>query len=377
MSMSCMNGRVVMKNVKRLLLYGLLVLAPLAGSWHGAFAAMGSVGAPPGEEKAQSVPCGQGRIQSWSLSFDNDILVPSSRDQDYTYGVSIAASGPAIADGFWFIHEPLAALNENLGSYVSAGNAVTHSVEFGIYGFTPEDIAVATPNHDDRPYASLAYLSASQEQPGVQENVVWRSALTLGVLGLDIAGQLQNEVHRRIDSQIAEGWEHQVSDGGELTARYTLARQTLWTLGNPNLEVKTSWMGSVGYITELGYGTSIRFGRIASRWQSYNPELTQYREQASQAIAGKCQRESYFVAGVALKLRAYNAFLQGQFRDSEVAYSSSELEHGIVEAWMGYTHAFAGGYRISYVLRGHSSEVKEGAGDRNVMWGGLTLAQHF
>lgn len=356
---------------------GLLVLALLAAACNGAYAVMGSVGAPPGEEKVPSVPCSEKPIQSWALSFDNDILVPSSRDQDYTYGVSIAASGPAVAEDFEFIHGPLTTLNDSVGRFVSANTTVTHSVEFGIYGFTPEDIAVTTPNHDDRPYASMVYLSAAQERSGTQENVVWRSALTLGVLGLEIAGQLQNEVHRRIDSQIAEGWQHQVSDGGEVTARYSLARQTLWTLGNPQLEVKTSWMGSLGYITEFGYGTSLRFGRIASRWQSYNPELTQYREQASQAIAGTCQCESYFVAGAAVKVRAYNAFLQGQFRHSDVTYSSSELEHGIVEAWIGYTHAFAGGYRVSYVLRGHSSEVKEGAGDRNVMWGGLTLAQYF
>lgn len=366
-----------MKHLKKLLLHGFLVVAPLAGSWNSAVAAMGTLGAPPGQEKAQSLPCQDKPIQSWALSFDNDILVPSSRDQDYTYGVSLSASGTAIADGFGFIHGPLSELNEGLATLLSASNTQSYSVEFGIYGFTPENIAVATPNHDDRPYASMLYLSAAQEQSGTQENVVWRSALTVGVLGLDIAGQLQNEVHRMIDSQIAEGWEHQVSDGGELTARYTLARQTLWTLGNPNLEVKTSWMGSLGYITEVGYGTSLRFGRISSRWQSYNPELTQYREQASQAIAGKCQNESYFVAGVAVKARAYNAFLQGQFRHSDVSYSSSELEHAIIEAWMGYTHAFASGYRISYVLRGHSSEVKEGAGDRNVMWGGLTMAQHF
>lgn len=366
-----------MRGSKKILLYGLLVVAPLLGAWNGALAAMGAIGSSLEVGKVQSVPCGEKAIDSWALSFDNDILVPSSRDQDYTYGVSISASGRGIAEGFGFIHRPLSALNQRLGGFDHGTSSLNHSVEFGIYGFTPEDLSVAIPNQDDRPYASMLYLSAAQEQPGARENVVWRSALTIGVLGLEIAGQLQNEVHRQINSQIAEGWQHQVSAGGEPTARYSLARQTIWTLENPNLEVKTSWLGSLGYITEVGYGTSLRFGRIATRWQSYNPELTQYREQASQAIAGKCQQERYVVVGAAVKFRAYNAFLQGQFRHSEVTYSSSELEHGIIEAWVGYTHAFANGYRISYLLRGHSSEVKAGAGDRNVMWGGLTLAQHF
>ena len=344
-----------------------------------AMAAMGEVGSVPKDEQggggARAKGCNELTTQGWSFSFDNDILVPSSRDQDYTYGVSLSTSGEGVRDGFALLHGPLEGLNQVLLHEDTKAN--THGIEFGIYGFTPEDLSVATPNHDDRPYASLVYVSASQELPTQQQNVVWRSALTVGVLGLDLAGQLQNEVHRFIDSQLAEGWEHQISDGGELTARYTLARQTLWQVSNPRLEFKTSMMGSVGYITEVGYGASIRFGRIASRWQSYNPELTQYREQASQAAAGKCQHESYFLAGMAVKLRAYNAFLQGQFRNSEVTYSSDELNHGILEAWLGYSHGFSGGYRLSYVLRGHSSEVKEGAGDRNVMWGGVTVAQHF
>ena len=80
---------------------------------------------------------------------------------------------------------------------------------------------------------------------------------------------------------------------------------------------------------------------------------------------------------MAFKARAYNAFLQGQFRDSDVSYDSDEINHGIVEAWAGYTHSFNDGYRLSYTIRGHSSEIKSGAGDRSVLWGGLTLVKNF
>ncbi len=30
---------------------------------------------------------------SWALTLDNDMLVPGTRDQDYTYGLSMAATG--------------------------------------------------------------------------------------------------------------------------------------------------------------------------------------------------------------------------------------------------------------------------------------------
>ncbi|MGI9295350.1 MAG: lipid A deacylase LpxR family protein, partial [Pseudomonadales bacterium] len=106
-------------------------------------------------------------------------------------------------------------------------------------------------------------------------------------------------------------------------------------------------------------------------------ELANYREHSVPAFLGKGYRESYFSVGMAIKARAYNAFLQGQFRDSDVEYNGSDVNHGIIEAWAGYTHIFAGGYRVSYTLRGHSSELKNGAGDRNVLWGGLTFAKNY
>jgi len=57
------------------------------------------------------------------------------------------------------------------------------------------------------------------------------------------------------------------------------------------------------------------------------------------------------------------------------SYSYSDLRPLIAEAWAGYTYAFKQGYRVSYVLRAQSSELKHGDGDRNVVWGGLILAK--
>ncbi|PCK00004.1 MAG: hypothetical protein COA42_23970, partial [Alteromonadaceae bacterium] len=62
---------------------------------------------------------------------------------------------------------------------------------------------------------------------------------------------------------------------------------------------------------------------------------------------------------------------------SEVTFNSDELNHAIAEAWIGYTLAFENGYRISYSLRGHTTEVKSGPGKRHILWGGLTLARNF
>lgn len=316
-------------------------------------------------------------LSGWAISIDNDILVPSSRDQDYTYGSSVSVAGKSTRDYFLSLDRPLSWLNQSIGISAKNRTPTSHGYEVGLYGFTPEDTSGTTNPNDDRPYASIVYWSSSQELATTSPNSIWRSTLTVGILGLDIVGDLQNEVHRITDSDRANGWDRQISDGGELTARYSIAKQTRWDLNNPNIELKTSTQASLGYLTEVSWGASLRMGKIASRWQSYNPELTAYGEQSNQSVDDQLVVERYFLLGAAIKARSYNAFLQGQFRDNDFDYSADELNHAIFEAWAGYTHSFRQGYRVSYLLRAHSSEVKHGRGDRNVIWGGLTLSKAY
>jgi len=54
-----------------------------------------------------------------------------------------------------------------------------------------------------------------------------------------------------------------------------------------------------------------------------------------------------------------------------------KVNHGIIEAWAGYTVALTDGYSFTYSLRGHTSELKQGAGDRNIVWGGLLVSKTF
>ena len=316
-------------------------------------------------------------LSSWSISFDNDLLVPGRRDQDYTYGVNMAFAGAFAHSAVVSLDSPLTWINSHTIGRFTTEDVKQHSLEVGLYGFTPEDISHSSPDTEDRPFASLLYIANTQVHQSEVPDTVWRSTLTVGVLGLGIVGELQNEVHKATGSERAEGWGKQISDGGELTARYSVARQRFWNVANPRLELKSSVMASVGYITEVGIGASMRMGKICTPWQSYNPELVTYGEHSYQSVGDGCSTESYFLAGVAVKARAYNAFLQGQFRNSEVAFSSHELNHGVIEFWAGYSHAFANGYRVSYILRGHTSEVKSGVADRNVLWGGLKLSKYY
>lgn len=314
--------------------------------------------------------------QSWAFAFDNDVLVPGSRDQDYTYGINFTQTGSKAHAASVSLNKPLLVLDEWLGNERnSLSMQETFSREIGLFGFTPEDISTSQANPSDRPYASLIYISSSREQIDLVDNVAWKSTLTLGALGLNVVGELQNVVHEVTSSERPQGWDNQISDGGELTGRYVIARQKFLEGFSDNLEVKSTIQASAGYLTEASWSLSFRKGRIHSPWSSFNPELASYGEKSSYSSNAKAVNERYFWAGVALKARAYNAFLQGQFRDSAVTYDHDQLNPLLVEAWAGYTFAFKQGYRISYVLRGHSSEIEEGAGDRNLLWGGIIVAR--
>lgn len=313
---------------------------------------------------------------SWAFAFDNDVLVPGHRDQDYTYGLNFTQTGVKARNATLSLNTPLIALDEWVGfEHSSLGTQETFSREMGAFGFTPEDISQNEANSNDRPYASLVYLSGSREQVDLVENVAWKSTLTIGVLGLDVVGELQNIAHQITNGEEAQGWNNQISNGGELTGRYVLARQKYFDSFSENVEVKSTVQTSIGYLTEASWSVSMRTGRIHSPWSSFNPELASYGEKSSYSSNAKAVSERYFWAGVAVKARAYNAFLQGQFRDSAVTYEHHQLNPLLIEAWAGYTFAFKQGYRISYVLRGHSSEIEEGAGDRNLLWGGIIIAR--
>lgn len=313
---------------------------------------------------------------SWAFAFDNDLLVPGHRDQDYTYGLNFTQTGVNAREAKVSLNKPLVALDQLLGfEHSSIGTEETFSREIGVFGFTPEDISVKEANSEDRPYASLVYLSSSREQVDLVDNVAWKSTLTVGLLGTGLAGELQNFAHKITSGEKAEGWNNQISDGGELTGRYVLARQKYFDNFSENVEVKSTVQTSIGYLTEASWSLSMRTGKIHSPWSSFNPELASYGEKSSYSSNAKAVNERYFWAGVAVKARAYNAFLQGQFRDSAVSYDHNQLNPLLVEAWAGYTFAFKQGYRVSYVLRGHSSEIKDGAGDRNLLWGGIIIAR--
>ena len=316
----------------------------------------------------------------WELYLDNDAFSLLPLDQDYTGGLAVTLYGKRA------IHFParLEHLRDKIdqwtGSekrYQSKKVFTLHSIGFGYSAFTPKDVATSAPVYDDRPYASLVFIANTQQAVVREENKVFQSTLMVGALGLGVAEALQNTVHSALGQGTANGWYNQISSGGELTFRYTLARQTTpvkhYSGKGLDYEFKTARDVSIGYQTDVSVGISTRFGRIRSPWWSFNPQQFDFINMGiptNRFGSGKNVNEFFFWGGMSLRYRFYTALLQGQFRDSAVTFSASELNPLILEGWGGFTKRFDSGNSLSFVLRARTSELKIGE-QRDPLWAGI------
>lgn len=312
----------------------------------------------------------------WAISIDNDLFVPfSSSDRDFTGGAAFTYSGAKGFGNWRYLDEVLGRVDSVFSFSGKKMEAITPSIEFGFYGFTPDEIERARDIDYDRPYASLVYLSISRQYPMRSNGSSISTSLTFGVLGLDVVEAAQNEVHRIVGNDSEIGWRDQISDGGELTARYQVAYHDYWGDNTSSSRFKTTYFSSLGYLTEVGVAISTRRGLINSPDNRFNPELITYGERVNDTLATPNQgKERFFWGGVGFKARLYNAFLQGQFRNSPYTLDYEGLRPLIVEGWLGYTITLGEKFKLSYVLRAQSSELIGGAGDRGHVWGGFVFS---
>jgi hypothetical protein len=315
-------------------------------------------------------------ISSVRVHIDNDLFAIRSLDRDYTGGLAITLSGTAARDG-WLSLDPLLTRIDELFEGAPSANA-RHARQIGLIAFTPSDIVSDEAQQADRPYASLLFASNGRVRVDADNRGAWSSSLTVGLLGLQLSESLHNAVHRAVGSEEPQGYNHQISDGGELTARYMLARQNLW-YADPtgHVEVKATVQGSVGFLTETSAAMSMRIGRLDTPWWSFAPELADYVAAPTPKESFGFQWEMYFFAGARVTARAYNVFLQGQFRHSDVQYSYDEIEPIVAHAWIGILTQLFPNTELSYALYYQTAEVRDGKAARDAYWGTVQLAHSF
>ena len=312
---------------------------------------------------------------------DNDLLTGLSTDRDYTGGIAVTLSGKRAQEYLLSIDAWRAGIDDLIkfpGLYQSSDFMSFHSQQYGMTLFTPDDIDSVAPVYDDRPYASLFFMSNTEFTVVPEKNTAYVSILTIGVLGLDLAEGVQQSLHSITDSDVPNGWQYQVSAGGEPTVMFTYGVQNKLYSSN-HQQLKLEYEGNLGYITDVNAGLSWRWGKINSPWWAFNPYQSKYMQQSMPIFSdngAEHKDEFYLWAGGRLNLRVYNALLQGQFRHSEVAVSSADMQRLVAEYWFGVTGGFAKKYTASIFVRGHTDEFK-GQNARNAAWVGLVFSRAY
>lgn len=314
----------------------------------------------------------------WALFMDNDALTLSTRDHDYTGGFALTLAGRRAQEWRLSLDPVLGWLDRTAGIDSGQGEQF-HALQVSMLAFTPGEIEVAEPIAGDRPYASIVYLANSRTTVDADARSAWQTSFALGALGLEVAKAGQRTLHNALAQDEPRGWDHQISEGGEPTARYAVARLKLRAAGSApggRFELKDSWAASAGYLSELNSAVTLRWGRISTPWWSFTPERAEYMMEPAPVFGGSGGgQEFYLWAGLKARARIYNAFLQGQLRDSALAYDFEDTRPLIGEAWLGVTRQLGPAYRVSWLLRYQTAELRTEPGDRDLFWGGISVSK--
>lgn len=316
------------------------------------------------------------------IYIDQDFFIPGrNEDRDYTMGVAVEVFEEDMEHpGYVFdsIHElfdrgfKLTEMDEEVAS--------SNSYLFGVIVYTPDDLADANPIRDDRPYSSLIYLSKKRVEAA--GDLAIGSDLQVGILGLRIAKEVQTAFHQGFrditgdDEPVdPQGWQHQISDGGEPTLRYRFSVAKAFLQSAPDSlfdwDVAGNSEFSLGYQTNASAGLSMRFGKLSSGFWTlpYDPV------NRGNFIPSTSGEESYLWGTFRSRLVGYDVLLQGQFRNSEVTFSGGELKRIVHEAGIGYTHAFKP-VQLTFSLNMRTAELAANR-DRTHVWGGLIATYRY
>lgn len=313
----------------------------------------------------------------WSLFIDQDLLALDfltdfDEDRNYTMGIGVSYSGKKYSEGF--LADGRNWLDNKFSIFSDPAVLETiHSYDFGITGFTPNNLEDTKPIPGDRPFASLIYFSSSKFS-AYTSNYALKSKFTIGLLGLDVAKGIQRYLHNDLGFSHNDplGWHNQISDGGELTALYSVEKIAIWkekrVTDGTDWDISYSMAGNVGYYTDLAIGTDIRIGHITSPYYAHsaNP-LSVYNHGNCASCRGD---DNFFFLSYRARVVAYNVLLQGQFRDSALEFSDSEIERLLHEAGIGWTYHFSKKLQVTYSLNYKSEEYKSPE-SRSHWFGGL------
>lgn len=312
------------------------------------------------------------------IYLDQDFLVPfTNEDRDYTMGLAVEFFGQR-ESGLY----PLDGLVRTAAGWLGIRDSdnIDYSFMLGTLAYTPDDLSDPQPIYNDRPYASLIYLSNKRVRSN--EKKALAAEILLGILGSRIPGDAQTAFHRRYryfndleetdDPVDPKGWSHQISDGGEFTFRLRLTKsEIIEELSYPGRFDIASTIGvSLGFQTNASVGVAMRWGKLRSPiWSMpYDPV------NRGSFIPSKARSEWYLWSAFNARIVGYDALLQGQFKESEVTFSYSELEPVVYDGGVGLTLGYLSS-QLTFSANAKTSDLKMFS--RSQVWGGVNYVYYY
>lgn len=274
------------------------------------------------------------------VQIDQDLFLEPfpgvNEDRDYTMGLFFRFNSCRKASSWFSGHE----VQHALLNMVSIGDTQTqyqYSTAFESLTYTPDDLTAEEPVFGDKPYSSILQVTNNVVAFKNEARSATEVSLSIGFLGLPISEWTQRLLHQAVRSAAdseepfdPEGWNNQISNGGEPTAKLALTWFYRQDIRADWLDLVYSTGATIGYQTGVNVGVTARFGLL-------NKEKPVWQTGLSGGYLTKQTRrqELYGIISNRLNFVGYNALLQGQFKSNPHELSSSEIERFVFENTLG------------------------------------------
>lgn len=237
-----------------------------------------------------------------SLNFENDVFF--QQDAGYTNGVRLSFYTPTTGNTITNTILPLPA------------TVNIHSVYQFMY--TPDDIEVAEPQVDDRPWAGVLGYEFLATTTNIFHETFYAVGIQLGVTGeYSLVEETQKAVHKVVGSRTPQGWDNQLPAIPAINLLYVYKLKHWHTF---NTDMTYSLAGSLGVVTRGTAGAYYRLG-----WNVPN-DFILHSEPVPHTVSSPWSL--YLFSGANASIIGYNYYL-------DASESTVDKEFILVEGTLG------------------------------------------
>jgi lipid A 3-O-deacylase len=323
------------------------------------------------------------------LTHDNDIFARNNNDENYTGGIKIDAVLPCINTKWMPFYR-----------YKNDGSFSVFRMGIGITAYTPEDLTNTAPDTNDRPYASLVFLSVGATGYNPAKNVMLHSELFIGSIGTSIAGNGQSYIHENgwlgSERPVPLGWDNQIGYPGSLIINYITRLEKLIGEGKSYYDNFSLLQGKWVVKADLGNYMINLQGGIRLNFINYHVSPTldnagstgvikftdaQKKDLAETGKVGNPHQYRFLRANLfaepSVRYAAYNATLEGlMFNDNSVyKIEHSDVSRFLFEINAGVNVLLGDLVYLRYIYSGRTREYSGGKSYHN--WGSICLGATF